>query len=75
MGLKEIQYSLSWFNIEEWVGNFTVDDTNIADIENDHKEVYGLNCLLVSEKTGRKNNRNVSSQYAVRFEGMHKCHI
>ena len=36
IGLKEIQYPLSWFNIEEWVDNFTVDATNVADIENDH---------------------------------------
>ena len=42
IGLKEIQYPLSWFNIEEWVGNFTVDATNVTDIENDHKVVYGL---------------------------------
>ena len=42
IGRKEIQYPLSWFNIEEWVGNFTVADTNVADIENDHKVVYGL---------------------------------
>ena len=42
IGLKEIQYPLSWFNIEEWVGNFTVEATNVADIENDHKVVYGL---------------------------------
>ena len=41
-GLKEIQYPLSWFNTEEWVGNFTVDATNVADIENDHKVVYGM---------------------------------
>ena len=40
IGLKEIQYPLSWFNIEEWVGNFTVDATNV--IENDHKDLYGL---------------------------------
>ena len=35
-------YPLSWFNIEEWVGNFTVDATNVADIVNDHNVVYGL---------------------------------
>ena len=38
--LKQIQYPLSWFNIEEWVGNFTVDATNVADIKNDHKAGY-----------------------------------
>ena len=42
IGLKEIQYPPSWFNIEEWVGYFTVDTTNVAEIENDHKDVYGL---------------------------------
>ena len=41
IGLKEIQYPLSWFNIEEWDVNFTVDATNVEDIENDHKVVYG----------------------------------
>ena len=42
IGLKEIQYPLSWFNIEEWFGNFTVDATNVADIENNHNVVYSL---------------------------------
>ena len=42
IGLKVIQYQLSWFNIEEWVSNFTVDATNVSDIENDHRVVYGL---------------------------------
>ena len=31
-----------WFNIEECVGNFTVNPTNVAYIENDHKVVYGV---------------------------------
>ena len=42
IGLQEIQYPLSWFNIEQWVGNFTVYATNVADIENYQKVVYGL---------------------------------
>ena len=41
-GLKQIQYPLSWFNMEKWVGNFTVDATHVAYIENDQKVVYGL---------------------------------
>ena len=79
IGLKEIQYPLSWFNIEEWVGNFTVDATNVADIENDHKVVYGLKLPVgyysSPTKLTEKNNRNVASHHAVRFEGVHKCHI
>ena len=80
IGLKEIQYPLSWFNIEEWVGNFTVDATNVADIEKQSQSRvrFEVACrlLLVSDKTGwKKNNRNVSSQHAVRFEGVHKRHI
>ena len=38
IGLKEIQNPRSWFNIEEWVGNFNVDVTNVADIE--HNQMY-----------------------------------
>ena len=56
IGMKEIHYPLSWFSIEEWVGKFTVDDTNVIHIERDHKVVYGrkLPCRLqlVSDKTG-----------------------
>ena len=58
IGPKEIQYPLSWFNIEEWVVNFTIDPTNVTDIENDHKVVtetflvsmpYDLNeCIIVT---------------------------
>ena len=29
----------SWFNIEEWVSNFTVDATNVENFENVHKVV------------------------------------
>ena len=74
----EIQYPLSCFNIEEWVGKFTVDATNVADIENDHKVVYGLKlpvCYYSSPTKLVKNNRNVSREHAVRYEGVHKCHI
>ena len=46
IGLKEIQYPLSWLNIEEWVGNFTVDPTHVVYIENDYKVVYGLKLLV-----------------------------
>ena len=56
IGLKKIQYPLSWFNIEEWAGNFTVDATNVSDSENNNKVVYGVKLpvdrlLLASYKT------------------------
>ena len=41
--LKEIQYPLLWFNIKERFSNFTVDVTNVANIETDHHVLYGLN--------------------------------
>ena len=72
------KYPLLWFNIEEWVGNFTVDDTNVTDIENDHKVVYGLKLPVgyySSPTELEKNHSNVSRQHAVRFEGVHKSHI
>ena len=55
-GLKEIRYPVSLFNIEEWVGNFTVDVTNGENIEN------GL--LLFSDKTsGKAETCLVNMQY------------
>ena len=41
-GLKEIQYPLSWFSIEEWISKFTVDATNVESIESNHNVVCGM---------------------------------
>ena len=42
VGLKEIQYPISWYNIEESIGNFTINTRNIGNIENEHKTIYNM---------------------------------
>ena len=62
--------------IEEYVGNYTEDATNMANIENDHKDVYGLKLPIGYFSSPTKLAeiyRNVSRQHAVR--PVHKCHM
>ena len=45
IGLKEIQYAVSWFNIETSLGVFLVDTQLVSDIQPSHKAVYNLQLL------------------------------
>lgn len=42
VGLQEMQYPVSWINVEQWLGNFDVNTTKIANIDSSLQSRYNL---------------------------------